>query len=52
MSFPFLYETVVKVLFKDFGGAYSSGSVQDFHLIPFSMRFPNGMASPKFQGQR
>jgi hypothetical protein len=23
-------------LFKDFGGAYSSGSVQDFHLIPFS----------------
>jgi hypothetical protein len=23
-------------LFKDFGGAYSSGSVQDLHLIPFS----------------
>jgi hypothetical protein len=26
-------------LLKDFGGAYSSGSVQDLHLIPFSMRF-------------
>jgi hypothetical protein len=25
---------------KTFGGAYSSGAVQDFHLIPFSMRFP------------
>ncbi|SBW01538.1 hypothetical protein KL86DYS2_12063 [uncultured Dysgonomonas sp.] len=25
-----------RVLFKVFGGAYSSGSVQDFHLIPFS----------------
>ena len=25
------------VLFTDFGGAYSSGSVQDLHLIPFSL---------------
>jgi hypothetical protein len=29
-------------LFKDVDGAYSSGSVRDFHPIPFSMRFPNG----------
>jgi hypothetical protein len=34
-------------LFKDFDGAYSSGSVQDFHLIPFSMRFPNGSSITK-----
>ena len=26
----------VEFLHKDFGRAYSSGSVQDFHLIPFS----------------
>ena len=25
---------------KTFGGAYSSGSVQDLHLIPFSPLFP------------
>jgi hypothetical protein len=27
------------VLLKDFDGAYSSGSVQDSHLIPFSPFF-------------
>jgi len=27
------------VLFKNFGRAYSSGSVQDLHLIPFSSLF-------------
>jgi len=32
----------------DFGGAYSSGSVQDFHLIPFSSLFRRtGFVTPK-----
>jgi hypothetical protein len=38
---------VDKVLFKDFGGVYSSGSVQDLHLIPFSMLFPIGNSITK-----
>jgi hypothetical protein len=29
-------EQWILVLFKDFGETYSSGSVQDLHLIPFS----------------
>ena len=33
---------------KTFGGAYSSGSVQDFHLIPFSSLFRRtGFVTPK-----
>jgi hypothetical protein len=39
------------VLFKDFGGAYSSGSVQDLHLIPFSMLLPNGSGITKIRGK-
>jgi hypothetical protein len=36
-SFPFLFaEQWFACCSKDFGGAYSSGSVQDSHLIPFS----------------
>ena len=36
------------VLFKDFSGAYSSGSVQDLHLIPFSPLFRYyGKVTPK-----
>jgi hypothetical protein len=35
-------------MFNDFGGAYSSGSVQDFHLIPFSSPFRRtGIVTPK-----
>ena len=35
-------------MFNDFGGAYSSGSVQDFHLIPFSSLFRRtGFVTPK-----
>jgi hypothetical protein len=29
-------------LLKDFGEAYSSGTVQDFHLIPYSFVAPDG----------
>jgi hypothetical protein len=36
-----------ELLFKDFGGAYSSGSVQDLHLIPFSIHIPNGNSITK-----
>jgi hypothetical protein len=36
-------------LSKDFGGAYSSGSVQDLHLIPSSMRLPNGSGITKIR---
>jgi len=43
---------VEKVVFKDVGGAYSSGSVQDLHLIPFSALFPNGKNTTKTSGQR
>lgn len=36
------------VLFEDFSGAYSSGSVQDLHLIPFSSLSRScGIATPK-----
>ena len=38
---------------KTFGGAYSSGSVQDLHLIPFSPFFRSiGRMTPKFLRQR
>jgi hypothetical protein len=46
-SFPLLHGTVVCVSLKDFCGAYSSESVQDLHLIPFSMPFPNGTGIAK-----
>ena len=40
--------TVDWVVFNDFGGAYSSGAVQDFHLIPFSSLFRRtGFVTPK-----
>lgn len=39
-SFPFyINKQWNKVMFRIFTGAYSSGSVQDFHLIPFSAEF-------------
>jgi hypothetical protein len=38
-------------MFKDFGGAYSSGSVQDSHLIPFSMLLPKGNGITKMCGK-
>jgi hypothetical protein len=37
---------------KTFGGAYSSGSVQDFHLIPFSVSSPERERTPpKFEAK-
>ena len=45
---PIRFRTVAWVSFNDFGGAYSSGSVQDLHLIPFSSIFRrNGILTPK-----
>ena len=38
---------------KTFGGAYSSGSVQDLHLIPFSPLFPsNRKSDTKISGDK
>jgi hypothetical protein len=37
---------------KTFGGAYSSGSVQDLHLIPFSVSLPDGKNTTKISRQR
>ena len=34
-AFPSAGRTVACRIFKDFGRTYSSGSVQDLHLIPF-----------------
>jgi hypothetical protein len=50
--FPFLSEQWICVLFKDIGEAYSSGSVQDLHLIPFSVSSPNGKEHHQNRGQR
>jgi len=39
-------------LFKDFSGAYSNGSVQDLHLIPFSVNLRrNGNLTTKIKNK-
>jgi hypothetical protein len=50
--FPFLAKQWFEYGSKTFGGAYSSGSVQDSHLIPFSMRCPQGQQHHQNVGQR
>jgi hypothetical protein len=50
--FPFLSEQWICVLFKDIGEAYSSGSVQDLHLIPFSVSSPKRERTPPKSGTK
>jgi hypothetical protein len=50
--FPFLAKQWFEYGSTTFGGAYSSESVQDSHLIPFSMRRPQGRRHHQNAGQR
>jgi hypothetical protein len=48
--FPsFVSDSGIEYCSKTFGGAYSSGSVQDSHLIPFSVFLPNERNTTKIR---